>query len=135
MAAEPRWDITLPYGIRGEEIASGTIRALRDGGVRIEVKRKRRPDNRFYVELEHDPGRTGRYRPSGLSVSESELWAFVIADTDVVVFVPAVRLRAAIFELGWGSAVEETDGDCPTRGRLLSFGQLIATALDVFDTA
>ena len=46
-----------------------------------------------------------------------------------------VRLRAAIFELGWGVDAKETDGSCPTHGKLLSFNQLIATVLNALDGA
>lgn len=126
--AEPRFDHDYRYGRQGEFLVSGTIAALRDGQVQIEDKRKRRSDNQFYIELEHDPGRTGIYRPSGLSVSEAEMWAFVVSDTGCVVFVPTTRLKEAI-QRGWGKDVEETDGSCPTRGRLLSFNQLIATGI------
>ena len=135
MTAEPRFDHDLPYGKQGEFVVAGTIDALKRDLCRIEDKRKRRLDNKFYIEIEHDPGRQGTYQPSGLSVTDSDLWAFVIGDTEVVVVVPAQRLRAAIFELGLGKRVEEADGSCPTRGVLLDFNQMIAPILDVLDSA
>lgn len=128
MTYEPRFDRDYPYGRQGELLVDGTIAALRSGQVRVEDKRKRRPDNMFYVEFEHDPGRTGTYRPSGISTTEAELYAFVIENTGVVVFVPTVRLRAA-FDRGCGKSAKENDGSCPTHGRLLSFNELIATGL------
>lgn len=141
MSVESRWDHDLPYGEDAQEYVERVVwSTLTAGRVRIEDKRKRRMDNKFYVELQQDPGRMGRYVPSGLSTSEADLWAFVIADTGVVVWVPAVRLRAAVFELGWGarrdgSDYEETDGECPTRGRLLDFNQIIAVVLNALDGA
>jgi len=61
-------------------------------------------------------------------VTEAELYAFPIGDTGVVLFIPTIRLRAALSS-GLGKQAAETDGSCPTHGRLLSFDQLIATAL------
>lgn len=129
MPGEPRFDIDCPFGQAGEDEVRDVIGRLRHGRY-IEVKRKRRQDNRFYVELEHDPGRYGVYRRSGLSLPDGAgLWAFVVAETEVVVFVPARRLRAAM-EHGLGREAAETDGSCPTRGRLLTFGEFIAAELD-----
>lgn len=135
---EPRWDRVYgpdwhrdrDYGEAGEAVVDKTIAALREGRVAVEVKRKRRQDNRFYVELGQAPGRRGEYKPSGALTSQADFWAFITAGTGVVLFTPAWRLRAAILgaDLGWPA--EESDGDNPTRGRLLTFNQIIAAELD-----
>jgi hypothetical protein len=112
------FDIEWTYG-RPAELLVGELCGLADDGkIRLEVKRKRRGDGYFYVELEHDPGRQGTFSPSGLSTSKAEVWAIAVADSGSVFMTPAQHLRTAI-ERNYGFPAEETDGDCPTRGRLL----------------
>lgn len=111
---EPAFDMDRQYGEEGE----GTVRdVLGLRAHRIEVKRKSYVDEQFYVEWEHDPGRRGRYKPSGLQVTKAAYWAYVVGDTGLIVLVPTVLLRQAR-ELG--DPAEETDGSCPTRGTLVS---------------
>jgi hypothetical protein len=115
----PDWDIKLAEGDIGESLVASILTGT------IEVKRKSYRDTKLYVELEHDPGRTGNYIPSGLNNNTADNWAFVVDDTRVVVFVPADRLRRYI-DAGKGVPKEETDGDCPTRGILVDLGLLLS---------
>jgi hypothetical protein len=119
---QPAFDIDRAYGEAGE----GTLREILklSGGGHFEVKRKRRHDDMFYVELEQSPGATGTYKPSGLNLTEAIFWAYVIGSTGVVVLIPTARLAAACRTIG--HRAEETDGDNPTRGRLLSFVDILA---------
>lgn len=120
MTWEPRFDIDYEYGRQAELAVLGLFEGLKKGDLRAEVKRKRRPDSKFYVELEHDPGDKGVYVPSALSLTEAEVWVYTIADTDVHVLFPTNRLRTAI-QLDLGHPAEQPWGSCPTRGRLVSF--------------
>jgi hypothetical protein len=89
----PDFDIDRDYGEGGE----GTVRrALGLSDKRIEVKRKSYPDDKFYVELEHDPGARGRFSPSGLARTRAEYFGYVIADTGIVVLFPTELLRRRI---------------------------------------
>ncbi len=125
---DPRFDIDLPFGEGGENLVAEILYAYThqvDGHLYVEVKRKRRVDDKFYIELECDKGRQGAYKPSGLSITTADYWAFVVAETGVVVFAPVERVRRLIKD-GWGYAAEERDGEYPTKGRLVSFNQLRA---------
>jgi hypothetical protein len=127
--ADHRFDVDWRYGVTegGEALVRYVLGEVDAGSVRIEVKRKRLADWKFYVELEHDPGRKGRYIPSGLSISEAALWWFVIADTGISHVTPAAVVRTAV-ERNYGHPAEERDGSCPTRGRLLDFFDLLNAA-------
>ena len=87
----PRWDFTLPYGEAGEQYVYELLSM--PAGAHVEVKRKSYTDDRFYVEVEQSPADDGDYRPSGLATTSADYWAFVIAETGVIVIVPTALLR------------------------------------------
>jgi hypothetical protein len=90
---QPDFDIDRQYGDEGE----GTVRRALDlSDKRIDVKRKRYADDKFYVELEHDPGARGQFRPSGLTRTRADYFAYVIADTGIIVLFPTEVLRRRI---------------------------------------
>ncbi len=124
--SDSRYDVSWRYGVTegGEALVRHVCGQVDDDHVWIEVKRKRRNDGKFYVELEHDPGRRGRFIPSGLSVTHADIWAFVIEDTANMHWTSTTVLKTAI-ERNYGFPAKETDGSCPTRGRLLSVFDLI----------
>lgn len=127
LPAEPRFDLDYAYGRQGELLVGDYLAQLANGQSQIEVKRKSYVDANFYVETECDKGRTGTFHPSGLSTSEAETWAFVIADTRIVLLVPCELLRKAVAHK---SAIrkEEKDGSCPTHGFLINIGLLLNLA-------
>lgn len=87
---QPEFDIDVVYGEGGET----TVRhALELDKSRIEVKRKSYIDDEFYVEVRHDPGRRGLWRPSGIATTEAEYYVYVIADSGVLLFIPTALLR------------------------------------------
>lgn len=116
----PQFDIDRPYGEAGEDTARHILGLSR---ARIEVKRKRRYDSRFYVEVAQDPGRRGQYKPSGVNTSTAEYWAFVIAGTGIVVFLPRAHLLEHAIRIGYPAA--ERDGNNPTRGFTFDFERLL----------
>ena len=124
---EPSFDIDWRYGVTagGEALVREICGLIDDEKVHIEVKRKRRSDGYFYVELEHDPGRRQAFVPSGLSITTAEVWAFVIADCGLVLMTKTEALTTAV-DRNYGFPAAETDGSCPTRGRLLSFWDLLS---------
>jgi hypothetical protein len=123
----PSFDVDWRYGVTdgGEALVREICGLIDSEKVHIEVKRKRRSDGYFYVELEHDPGRRQAFIPSGLSITTAEVWAFAIADTGVVLMAKTEALTTAIGR-NYGFPAAETDGSCPTRGRLLSFWDLLS---------
>jgi hypothetical protein len=113
----PNWDIDTPWGEAGQRYVQDVLSW--PGVAKIEVKRKRRFDAKIYVELEQNPFGKG-WRPSGLAVTESELWAWVVEDTGAFMLFRAEHLRAALTQSHrWIRAANEEDGDCPTRGALI----------------
>lgn len=116
--AEPRFDIDLSYGQQGEKLIGTFLEWITNGNGQVEVKRKSYLDLMFYVETHCDKGKTGNYRPSGISVSTATAWAFVLGDTKIAVIIPADELRALIDDPS-SKDREETHGSCPTRGKLI----------------
>lgn len=111
----PEWDIDRAYG----EVAEGSVRALLDDP-RVEVKRKRAVDLCFYVETECLFG--GEYRRSGIQETKAPYWAFVIAETGIVVLLPTDAIRRA---LPTAPAAHCTEGQYPTRGKLVNLGAVL----------
>jgi hypothetical protein len=126
--ADKRWDITWKYGHAGEEIVAALCDLTDDGEVHIEVKRKSRNDWKFYIELEHDPGRSRRYKPSGLSVTEAPIYAVAIGAAGIVVYIRTEFLKEAI-RRNYGQPAAEHHGSCPTRGRLLDFFDILNASM------
>lgn len=125
--AEPRFDIDLPYGKQGELQLETYLEWVAARNGRAEVKRKRIIDLEFYIEQFCDKGRRGQYEPSGINVTETELFAFVIADTGIAVCFPSALVRAAVDHPS-ARDKECVDGDCPTRGKLIHFAAFLSTA-------
>lgn len=124
---EPRWDVDLAMGHEGERRVARVLGLLLNGSrLHVEVKQKRRRDDAFYVETEQNPFGRG-WRPSGLSTSEAETWSFLVEGTGCMFTVPTGLLRELVAK-GLGRDVEETAGDCPTRGSLLRVGQILSYA-------
>ncbi len=121
----PNWDYDLAFGAEGE----ATAKAWHRGG--HETKAKRRLDDGFYLEYEQNPFDQG-WRPSGVMVTDAPYYEWVIAETGIVLAVPTPVLRHCVtHELGY--PVEETDGTCPTRGRLLRLSDML-TAWKAWDS-
>lgn len=115
---QPDWDYDLGYGQEGEHIAQAWHAGKR------ETKRKSRLDPKFYVELEQNPFGTG-WRPSGLATTHADYAEWVIGNTGVVFACPMTRIRTVLAG-GLGYPVEERDGTCPTRGRILSWKDMVS---------
>lgn len=110
---QPDFDIDREFG----NVAEETVRdLLRMNGDRLEVKHKRYEDWAFYVETAQSPQATGKYKASGINVTDAEYWAYEINGTGIVVFIPTALLKDAANR---APQKEETDGDNPTKGRLV----------------
>lgn len=123
------WDRELAFGSLGEEVAAGQLAWWLGNPerLRVEVKTKRIPDLKLYVE--HTNARTGE--PSGIRVTEADLWHTIIAlgrqpsllgAIGIVIPVPLLRLALAA---GLGAEVEHSASSTPTRGRLVHLGSLL----------
>jgi hypothetical protein len=122
--AEPRFDRDLTYGKQGELLIGTFLEWIANGNGRVEVKRKRYLDLDFYIETHCDKGKTGEYTLSGISVTTAEMWAFVIGESGISVMVPTVELRLMLEDPSTRDR-SESDGNCPTRGKLVNLGALL----------
>lgn len=111
----PEWDLDLGVGYDGERFAETCHRGTH------EVKAPRYQDDFFYVELEQSCF-GGAWKPSGLRTSKADVWDFVKGHS--VTSVSRTRLNMLIDDFDLGTPAHEEDGECPTRGRLLSWRQL-----------
>lgn len=112
------FEADLSYGELGEELA----RSIFDGTMRVEVKRKRKKDNLFYLEMEQKP-RGKDWKPSGLATTEADYFAFVVGNTEVLHFFPTFKLRALV-QSGKCKPVATFDSANPTKGYLVSLEQV-----------
>lgn len=124
--AEPRFDLDLEYGREAEQRLAELFDYLAEGSAKVEVKRKRIIDLWLYVEQFCDKGKTGNFRPSGISVSTAHVYAFAIAGTGIMIVIPTALLRESLSHPSVRDSAE-TDGTCPTRGKLVHLRALFDT--------
>lgn len=116
------WDYQLVFGTP-EEARSATRLAWllkHPDRISVEVKTKRIPDSRFYIE--HTNTTSGE--PSGIRATTSDLWWSLIEPVGIAVAFPTPLLRSAILD-GIGREIPHRTGRTPTQGRLISLDQLI----------
>jgi hypothetical protein len=122
------FDLDLRYGHEGER---RVLDLLGIEPCRFEVKRERKAEARVFVELLQDPTNTGRFRRSGLSVTEAEYWTFVkVGDFgDLFVFVTPAALREQIRKMesrGMQPRPAGRDGNNPTKGHWVDLAKLFS---------
>lgn len=121
---EPRFDIDYAYGRQAELQIGDLLQWIASGNGRVEVKRKRILDLDFYVETHCDKGRTGHYTPSGISVTEAHVWAFVLGETGMSVLIPTEDLHAVLDDPSVQDK-EQPRGAYPTKGKLVNIAVLL----------
>lgn len=122
--SEPRFDIDVKRGRQGELQWGELLDWIAKGDGAVEVKTKSYFDFNVYVEVSCDKGRKGIYEPSGIQVTAAHVWAFCIEGTGISVMVPTDLLRGMLNDPTTRD-VEELDGSCPTRGKLVKLGVLL----------
>lgn len=124
LKAEPRFDLDLKYGVKGEIHVERLLKSIVDGNGQVEVKTKRVMDEWFYVETHCDKGRRGYYRPSGISVTTADTWFVKIGDSGMTVSAPTDLIRQML-DYPSTKDKEENHGDCPTKGKLINLAVLL----------
>lgn len=131
----PNFDIDAAVGRQGELLVADVCRALADGAS-IEVK----VDDKFAetgnVYIEYACRRVSGWEPSGIAITETEIWCFVLGDGGMLAL-PTTRLRAAARDL-WrkgGYARECRRGSNPTKGIAVPLLHLLAAMRSVDDDA
>lgn len=79
------WDIDLEYGLNGERLVEEILKDKK----KIEVKTDRIADKTGNIAVEYS---YKGYR-SGISTTESELWAFVLYDGELILLIDTIRLK------------------------------------------
>ncbi len=122
------FDETRKWGEEGEAHVRALFDAVRPG--LYEVKRDAqilRPDANLFVETHQRDGcnPNGRWRPSGLSVTTSRYYAFVLGETlSATLIIPVADLKRWI-DLGQLSRADCVLSDCPTKGWLLPWQRIV----------
>jgi len=115
MNYNPRFDIDLDYGERGER----TVReVLNLEAHRIEVKTSRFGPQKVFIEVAHRPLGSMDYVPSGIAVTEATFVAFTYGSA--VFAYPTEIVRAAVAQQTQPPIDGGLAGDNPTKGYLIS---------------
>jgi len=80
------WDIDLEYGLRGESM----VRSVLQDKSKIEVKTDRLAHATGNVAVEY----SYKGLPSGIATTESDMWAFVLYKSDLIIFISTKHLKA-----------------------------------------
>lgn len=120
----PDWDIDLAHGEQGQLIALDMLQDIVAGRIRVEVKRDSGfiKSGRLYIETEQNPMRRGIWKPSGISISKAQAWAFLCNNDQGLFIVDSPWLKRAVEEAAKhpSNHAAEKDGDNPTRGICIS---------------
>jgi hypothetical protein len=124
------FDLDLKRGAQGEFFVQDVAEMLADGSGRTEVKTDAWfvHSNRLYIEHECQ-GRDGQWRPSGIAVTKSKLWAFRLGKHSALFVFDTDWLRRA-YELAKSDARNLTKcsyGENPTRGVYVYLNHLMKT--------
>lgn len=79
------WDIDLEFGMQGEKLVEELLKTKS----KVEVKTDRLADRTGNVAVEYS------YKgfPSGIATTEADVWAFVLHDGQVIIFIDTDRLK------------------------------------------
>jgi len=125
---EPRFDFDLRRGKVGEDYVGTLLEAIASGSIEVKSDYGSNQTGNLYVEFEQT-GQDGVARPSGLSTTAAEWWAFAFKDGAIFVETQALKEVCAHYyregRIGVRPGTPESNG---TRGVLLPVTAL-ATSL------
>lgn len=125
---EPRFDVDGPFGHQGELWYLTLIDALEAGSHEVKTDAVFADTRNLFIEFEHDPGHTGTYRPSGISVTTAEFWVFKLGQSAACLVMSTELLRALVTVPGVDIKDGGKKGSCPTHGYVLPFAYLVRAA-------
>lgn len=79
------WDIDLEFGLQGEKLVEELLKTKS----KVEVKTDRMADKTGNVAVEY----TYKGLPSGIATTEADVWAFVLYEGQVIIFIDTDRLK------------------------------------------
>lgn len=126
---EPRFDLDYEFGAQGELFAARLVDSLKNDRVEVKHDDKTCVTRNLYVEFEHDPGRRGRFVPSGIATTQCEWWMFVLDNPHTALVISTGLLRMLVSDPRVAQGHQER-GSCPTRGYLLPIQWAVQASLD-----
>lgn len=113
---EPRWDIDSRDGRQSEMWVKSIREALANGDVEVKTDFKYAETGNIYVE--HECLRRGKWVPSGIDVTESGVWVFVLAQEECAYTISTDLLRHVSRRMRQhaGNIRNQPRGSHPTRG-------------------
>jgi len=88
---EPRFDIDLRRGKVGEKYVARILNSLQKGTIEVKTDYGSNKTGNLYVEFEQKGRFDEDWKPSGISTSEAEFWAFAFKDGAIFVRTPHLR--------------------------------------------
>ena len=84
-STQKNFDLDLEYGQQGED----HVLSLLNGAKKVEVKTDKfaHYTQRLSIEYKY------KGKPSGISTTEADYWAFLIPQTQTVIFIPTAKLK------------------------------------------
>jgi len=79
------WDIDLEFGLQGEKLVEELLKTKS----KVEVKTDRMADKTGNVAVEY----AYKGLPSGIATTEADVWAFVLYEGQVIIFIDTDRLK------------------------------------------
>ena len=121
----PDFDLDAAVGRQGEMFVKDIASALAEGTVEVKTDQLAHRTGNVYIE--YACMRKGKWQPSGIAATTSEVWAFVLGAGDVLVAAPTVVFRdMARIARSEGRVKECKRGSHPTRGVVIPVNELIS---------
>lgn len=118
---EPRFDLDMKVGQRGESHALAIIDGIQNGTVEVKTDERAADTGNLYVEFAHKS--RGKWVPSGIAKTQALYWCYVLYGDELALFVPTDVLKEYAEKHRW---VEMPRGSHPTRGYLVPFAALMS---------
>jgi hypothetical protein len=121
---EPRFDLDAEVGRQGELFVTNIKDALARGSAEVKTDREAARTGNLYVEYECL--RRKGWTPSGIQVTQADVWVFVLRVDELALVVSTATLRDISRRLWRTYRTECVRGSHPTKGVLVPIRLLIA---------
>jgi hypothetical protein len=122
---QPDFDIDLKWGQRQELVVLGVLSDIQNGAATVEVKSDAYPNSDFFLEVQDRRKGKPDYRDTGFRTSKAPLFVLNKPLIGVMFICYTQDLRDLERLKKLGPLIDGgTNGDCPTKGYKVTFGQL-----------
>lgn len=119
------FDLDFRKGVQGENRVERAVQGMLEGTIEVKTDFQWKRTGNIYVETECFYQRHQDWRPSGLSVSKSDLYSFVL--NDMIITIPTPLLKEVV--KAHGRAIECRIEPNQTKGYLIKLSNIVEAVM------